>query len=113
MQLNVLNLELVGKDWIVGGNYSIADISTAPKLRALDSYGAREVFGWSDHTNLVDYVKRLEDWPTVQKGLVTLPHDLNEGRFACALFGTNVGGDLFCDHNGGRIGIASDEAWHD
>ena len=73
--LNVLNLELEGKDWIVGANYSIADIAIAPWLRSLDFYGAREVLGWSDHTNLVDYVKRFEDRPAVQKGLVTPPRD--------------------------------------
>ncbi|MGJ5619889.1 glutathione S-transferase family protein [Sulfitobacter sp. MF3-043] len=73
--LNVLNLELAGKEWITGTDYSIADIAIAPWLRALDFYGAKEVLGWDDHTNLVDYVKRFEARPAVQKGLVTPARD--------------------------------------
>jgi GST-like protein len=69
--LNVLNLELAGKEWITGTGYSIADMAIAPWLRALDFYGAKEVLGWENHTNLVDYVSRFEARPAVQKGLVT------------------------------------------
>lgn len=72
--LGVLNLELAGKDWIAG-DYSIADIAIAPWLRALDFYGAKEVLGWEDHKNLVNYVERFTDRPAVQKGLVTPPRD--------------------------------------
>ena len=72
--LNVLNLELAGKDWIAG-EYSIADIAIAPWLRALDFYGAKEVVGWEDHRNLVDYLDRFTARPAVQKGLVTPPRD--------------------------------------
>lgn len=73
--LGVLNLELAGKDWIAGSDYSIADIAIAPWLRALDFYGAKEVLGWADHTNLVDYVAQFEARPAVQKGLVTPARD--------------------------------------
>ena len=73
--LNVLNLELAGKEWITGTDYTIADIAIAPWLRALDFYGAKEVLGWDNHTNLVDYVKRFEARPAVQKGLVTPARD--------------------------------------
>ncbi len=69
--LAVLDLELAGKDWIAGSDFSIADIAIAPWLRSLDFYGAKEVLGWDDHTNLVDYVARFEARPAVQKGLVT------------------------------------------
>lgn len=72
--LNVLNLELADRDWIAG-DYSIADIAIAPWLRALDFYGAKDVVGWDDHTNLVDYLKRFTDRPAVQKGLVTPPRE--------------------------------------
>jgi GST-like protein len=72
--LNVLNLELAGKDWIAG-DYSIADIAIAPWLRALDFYGAKEAVGWEDHSNLVDYLDRFTARPAVQKGLVTPPRD--------------------------------------
>lgn len=73
--LNVLNLELAGKEWITGPAYTIADMAIAPWLRALDFYGAKEVLGWDDHTNLVEYVKRFEARPAVQKGLVTPARD--------------------------------------
>lgn len=71
--LNVLNLELAGKEWIAGSEYSIADIAIAPWLRALDFYGARAAIGWDKQTNLVDYLARFEARPAVQKGLVTPP----------------------------------------
>lgn len=73
--LNVLNLELAGKEWIAGSEFSIADIAIAPWLRALDFYGAKEAIGWEEHGNLVDYLKRFEARPAVQKGLVTPPRD--------------------------------------
>jgi len=72
--LNVLNLELAGKDWIAG-DYSIADIAIVPWLRALDFYGAKEAVGWEDQSNLVDYLDRFTARPAVQKGLVTPPRD--------------------------------------
>jgi GST-like protein len=72
--LNVLNLELAGKEWIAG-EYSIADMAIAPWLRALDFYGAKEAVGWEEHTNLVDYLERFTARPAVQKGLVTPPRD--------------------------------------
>ena len=72
--LGVLNLELAGKEWIAG-DYSIADIAIAPWLRALDFYGAKDVVGWEDHTNLVDYLDRFTARPAVVKGLVTPPRD--------------------------------------
>ncbi len=73
--LAFLNLELAGKDWIAGPEYSIADMAIGPWLRALDFYGAKEVLGWDDHINLVDYVTRFEARPAVQKGLVTPARD--------------------------------------
>ncbi len=72
--LNVLNGELEGKDWIAG-DYSIADIAIAPWLRALDFYGAKEVLGWDDHKNLVQYLGRFVERPAVQTGLVTPARD--------------------------------------
>ncbi len=73
--LNVLNLELAGKEWIAGSEFSIADIAIAPWLRALDFYGAKEAISWEEHGNLVDYLKRFEARPAVQTGLVTPPRD--------------------------------------
>ena len=72
--LNVLNQQLEGQDW-VAGDYSIADIAIAPWLRGLDFYGARELVGWDDHTNVTAYLDRFLERPAVQKGLVTPPRD--------------------------------------
>ena len=72
--LNVLNLELAGKDWIAG-EYSIADIAIAPWLRALDFYGLQQTVGWEDNKYLVAYLDRFTARPAVQVGLVTPPRD--------------------------------------
>lgn len=72
--LAVLDLELAGKDWIAG-DYSIADMTIAPWLRALDFYGVKQLVGWEDHKNLVDYLDRFTARPAVQKGLVTPARD--------------------------------------
>ncbi|MCX7558548.1 glutathione S-transferase N-terminal domain-containing protein [Sulfitobacter sp. F26204] len=72
--LNVLNLELAGKDWITGA-YSIADMAIAPWLRALDFYGAKDVLHWEDHKNLVAYLDRFSARSAVQKGLFIPPRD--------------------------------------
>jgi GST-like protein len=66
--LSVLDKQLEGQDWVVG-DYSIADIAIAPWLRGLEYYGAKEVVGWSDFTNVVSYLDRFLARPAVQKGL--------------------------------------------
>ena len=65
--LGVMDRALDGKDWIAG-DFSIADIALAPWLNALDFYGAKEVTGYNDLTNVPDYVTRFYDRPAVQKG---------------------------------------------
>ncbi len=72
--MGVLENHMEGQDW-VAGEYSIADMAIAPWLRALDFYGAKEVLGWADHTNLVAYLDRFQARPAVQKGLVIPPRD--------------------------------------
>ncbi|MFT6931335.1 MAG: GST-like protein [Paracoccaceae bacterium] len=66
--LSVLDKQLEGQDWVVG-DYSIADIAIAPWLRGLEYYGAKEVVGWSDFTNVVSYLDRFLARPAVQIGL--------------------------------------------
>lgn len=65
--LAVVETELDGKDWITGA-FSIADIALAPWLAALDFYGAKEVTGYNDLTNVPAYVERFFARPAVQKG---------------------------------------------
>jgi GST-like protein len=65
--LSVLDGQLSGRDWIAG-EYSIADIATAPWLGALDFYGARDAVGWDDFHNVSAYFKRFMDRAAVQRG---------------------------------------------
>ncbi|MEC9313044.1 MAG: glutathione binding-like protein, partial [Pseudomonadota bacterium] len=65
--LAVLEGAMAGQDWIAG-DYSIADIALVPWLKALDFYGAKEVLGWDDHTNLVAWVDRFNARPAVERG---------------------------------------------
>jgi len=65
--LAVLEKELADKDWIAG-EFSIADIALAPWIGALDFYGAQELTGYTDLTNVPAYVDRFMARPAVQKG---------------------------------------------
>lgn len=66
--LAVLEKQLDGQDWVTG-QYSIADIAIAPWLNALNFYGARDLVGWDDHTNLTAYLERFMARSAVQKGM--------------------------------------------
>lgn len=68
----VMEKQLEGREWLVG-EYSIADIATAPWLRALDMYEAMETLEWDKHPNLDAYLDRFLERPAVKKGLVTPP----------------------------------------
>ncbi len=68
--LAVLEKQLEGRDWITG-SYSIADIATAPWLRALDYYGAKDAVGWGNYPNVNAYLARFLERPAVQVGLST------------------------------------------
>ncbi len=72
--LAVLEGALAGKEWITG-DYSIADIAIAPWLRGLDYYGARELVGWYDLTEVPAYLDRFLARPAVQKGLNIPPRE--------------------------------------
>ena len=72
--LNVVDNQLDGKDWLTG-EYSIADIATAPWLGALERYGARDAVGWNEFKNAATYLERFLERPAVQKGMITPPRD--------------------------------------
>ncbi|MBL4813544.1 MAG: glutathione S-transferase N-terminal domain-containing protein [Rhodobacteraceae bacterium] len=65
--LGVVEKQLEGRDWITG-NFSIADIAIAPWLGALDFYGAKEVTGYDQLSNVPAYVERFLARPAVAKG---------------------------------------------
>ncbi|MEM9577280.1 MAG: glutathione S-transferase N-terminal domain-containing protein [Pseudomonadota bacterium] len=64
--LAVLDGALEGQDWIVG-TFSIADIAIAPWINALEFYGTKEVLGYANYKNVVDYRDRFYARPAVQK----------------------------------------------
>lgn len=68
--LGVLDQQLDGHDWIVGNDYSIADIATIGWVDCLvNFYGAGELVDFESHANVVTWLKRGMDRPAVQRGM--------------------------------------------
>ena len=68
--LGVLDRQLEGRDWITG-DYSIADIATAPWVNNLvNRYKAGDLVGADDFANVAAWVDRFLARPAVQRGLV-------------------------------------------
>jgi GST-like protein len=68
--LGVLDRRLQGRQWLMGDEYTVADIATFPWVNNLiNFYGARELVGFDHYTE----VKRVLDVflarPAVQRGL--------------------------------------------
>ena len=70
--LSVVDDALEGRDWIAD-EFSIADIALAPWLNALEFYGAQDMVGWGDLTNVPAYVDRFMARPAVKTGMQTPP----------------------------------------
>ncbi|RKT26443.1 GST-like protein [Paraburkholderia sp. RAU2J] len=68
--LGVLNHRLEGRDWILGDQYSIADIATFPWVRNLAGfYEAGELVGIQDFPNVTRVLAAFVARPAVAKGL--------------------------------------------
>ncbi len=68
--LNVLNQRLEGRQWLMGDDYSIADIATWPWVRNLYGfYGAGELVGIQNFPNVTRTVDAFVARPAVIKGL--------------------------------------------
>lgn len=68
--LGVLETQLQGRDWIMGKNYSIADVSMLGWVRALGVfYGADALVGFDDFQRVADWLERGLARPAVQRGL--------------------------------------------
>ena len=68
--LDVLDRHLEGKAWMLGDEYSIADIAMFPWVRNLvEFYGAGELVGIADFHNLKRVVAAFVARPAVQAGL--------------------------------------------
>ena len=74
--LAVLNQHLKGKRWIMGEQYTIADIATFPWVRNLVGfYGAGEIVGFQDFPEVQRVLDTFVARPAVQRGLNTPARD--------------------------------------
>jgi GST-like protein len=68
--IGVIETRLDGRDWIMGGDYTIADISMLGWVRNLVGfYGARELVGFDDFPKVAAWLERGLTRPAVQRGL--------------------------------------------
>ena len=68
--LNVLETQLKDKDFLVGNEYSIADMSTFPWVICLDQfYEASEVLNLKQFVNVNNWVKRILEREESSRGL--------------------------------------------
>ncbi len=68
--LGVLNQRLEGREWIMGDEYTIADIAILPWVRNLvENYGAGELVGISDFPNVTRVLASFVARPAVAAGL--------------------------------------------
>lgn len=69
--LGVLDARLAGRDWVMGGEYSIADISLFGWVRNLIGfYEARELVGFDRFVHVQAWLERGLARPAVQRGLL-------------------------------------------
>ncbi len=73
--LDVLETRLAGRDWLMD-DYSIADICTAPWLRALDFYGVKSEVKWTSRPGVVAWFERFMDRPAIQRAINIPPREL-------------------------------------
>ena len=67
--LEVLEQQLSERDYILGANYSIADMAIFPWVETLNGfYEAGEVLGYADYKNVVAWISRCGSRPAVEKG---------------------------------------------
>jgi GST-like protein len=68
--LGVLEQRLQGRDWIMGGQYTIADIAIFPWVRCLVGfYGAGELVGFDNFPNVQRALQAFLARPAVMKGI--------------------------------------------
>jgi GST-like protein len=68
--LGVLEARLGGRDWIMGDEYTIADIATFPWVRNLIGfYGAGDLVGFADFPNVQRVLDAFVARPAVARGL--------------------------------------------
>ncbi|MCU4118895.1 glutathione S-transferase N-terminal domain-containing protein [Variovorax sp. N23] len=74
--LGVLDRHLAGRDWMLGADYSIADIAIFPWVRNLVGfYEARELVGFDDFANVARVLAAFVERPAVARGLLIPKRD--------------------------------------
>jgi len=74
--LCVLDQRLTGRAWVMGDDYSIADIAIFPWVRALiEFYGAGDLVGMADFAHVLRVLEAFCARPAVQNGLKVPPRD--------------------------------------
>jgi GSH-dependent disulfide-bond oxidoreductase len=69
----VLDRRLDGREWIMGSDYTIADIATFPWVNNLIGfYGAGDLVGFNEFANVNRVLQAFVARPAVQRGL-TIP----------------------------------------
>jgi GST-like protein len=72
--LGVLDRHLEGRRWIMGDEYTIADIATFPWVNNLVGfYGAREIVGFEEFRNIGRVLQAFVARPAVARGLLIPP----------------------------------------
>ena len=68
--LAVLDKHLAGREWIMGDEYTIADIASFPWINNLVGfYGAGELVGFDDFADVKRVLAKFLERPAVQRGL--------------------------------------------
>jgi GST-like protein len=68
--LGVLEAQLEGRQWMMGGEYTIADIAIFPWVRNLVGfYGAGELVGFDGYPNVARVLAAFVARPAVARGL--------------------------------------------
>jgi GSH-dependent disulfide-bond oxidoreductase len=68
--LGVLDRHLAGRDWMMGSDYTIADIAIFPWVNVLNTfYGAGELVGMKDFTQVNRVLEVFLARPAVVRGL--------------------------------------------
>ncbi len=66
--MGVLEKRLADRQWIMGDDYTIADMAIAPWIKCIDFYDGHDALGTGDFPQLMDYVQRVYERPAVQTG---------------------------------------------
>lgn len=67
--LGVLNERLEGRQYLVGDQYTIADIATFPWINALDFYEGKEHLEYDSFGNIQAWINRCMERSAVQRGI--------------------------------------------